>query len=149
MAWLASKSDTLTRQLALANSEAACDIALEPLQFYQNVSTNKALRDASVKCEERVRKYANQESMRDDLYKAKVTADANLRKSGAWDKLSDEQKRLVDKMLLDGKRAGLALEKKEDKERLKELKDELSEVCLKFTVCAPFRAGGRSGLDRT
>ena len=84
--------------------------------------------------------------MRDDLYKAKVTAAANLHKSGVWGKLSDEQKRLVDKMLLDGKRAGLALEKKEDKERLKKLKDELSEVCLKFMVCAPFVQIGAIGL---
>ncbi|KAN0088975.1 hypothetical protein V8E55_006032 [Tylopilus felleus] len=63
----------------------------------------------------------------------KVTA-ANLHKTGAWDALSAEQKRLVDKMLLDGKRAGLALEKKEDKELLKRLKDDLSDACLKFTV---------------
>ena len=77
--------------------------------------------------------------MREDLYKAKATAEANLRKSGAWDELNAEQKRLVEKMLLDGKRAGLALEKKEDKEKLKELKDQLSDVCIKFTV-------GDSGL---
>ncbi|KAG9310224.1 hypothetical protein JVU11DRAFT_9870 [Chiua virens] len=120
--------------LALANAEAEFDIALEPLGFYQNVSTNKALRDASTKSEERTRKFSNQESMREDLYKAKVTAEANLRKTGAWDKLSAEQKRLVEKMVLDGKRAGLALEKKEDKEKLKQLKDELSDACLKFTV---------------
>jgi len=119
--------------LALANAEAEFDITVEPLNFYQNVSTNKALRDASANSEERARKYANQESMREDLYKAKVTAAANLRKTGAWDALSAEQKRLVDKMLLDGKRAGLALENKEDKERLKGLKDELSDACLKFT----------------
>ena len=49
--------------------------------------------------------------------------------------MSAEQKRLVDKMLLDGKRAGLALEKKEEKELLKRLKDDLSDACLKFTVC--------------
>lgn len=72
--------------------------------------------------------------MREDLYKAKATAEANLRKTGAWDKLSAEQKRLVEKMLLDGKRAGLALENKEDKERLKILKDQLSDACLKFMV---------------
>ncbi|KAF8558611.1 zincin [Imleria badia] len=119
--------------LALADAEAAFDIALEPLGFYQNVSTNKALRDASTKCEERMRKYANQESMREDLFKAKVTTAVNLRKTGAWDALSAEQKRLVDKMVLDGKRAGLGLEKGEDKERLKVLKDELSDACLKFT----------------
>jgi hypothetical protein len=48
--------------------------------------------------------------------------------------LSAEQKRLVDKMLLDGKRAGLALKGKEDKETLKRLKGELSDACLKSTV---------------
>ncbi|KIJ66993.1 hypothetical protein HYDPIDRAFT_174274 [Hydnomerulius pinastri MD-312] len=119
--------------LALATAEAEFDIALEPLAFYQNVSTNKDLRDASTKAEERQRKFANQESMREDIYQAKVTAEANLRKSGAWEKLSAEQKRLVEKLVLDGKRAGLALEKKEDKDRLKGLKDELSDACLKFT----------------
>jgi Zn-dependent oligopeptidase len=72
--------------------------------------------------------------MREDLYQAKVTAEENLRKTGAWEKLSAEQKRLVEKMVLDGKRAGLALEKKEDREKLKVLKDELSDACLKFTV---------------
>ena len=71
--------------------------------------------------------------MREDLYKAKATAKANLSRTGAWDKLCPEQKRLVDKMLLDGKRAGLALEKK-DKEKLKALKDELSDACLQFLV---------------
>ncbi|KAF8452666.1 mitochondrial endopeptidase [Boletus edulis BED1] len=119
--------------LALANTEAAFDIAIEPLSFYQNVSTDKAIRDASTKSEERARKYANQESMREDLYKAKVTAAANLRKTGAWDALSAEQKRLVDKMLLDGKRAGLGVESKEEREKLKRLKDDLSDACLKFT----------------
>ena len=72
--------------------------------------------------------------MREDLYQAKVIAEANLLKTGAWDKLSAEQKRLVEKMLLDGKRAGLALEQKEDKERLKSLRNELSVVCLQFMV---------------
>ncbi|KAF8128555.1 mitochondrial endopeptidase [Boletus edulis] len=119
--------------LALANTEAAFDIAIEPLSFYQNVSTDKAIRDASTKSEDRARKYANQESMCEDLYKAKVTAAANLRKTGAWDVLSAEQKRLVDKMLLDGKRAGLGVESKEEREKLKRLKDDLSDACLKFT----------------
>ena len=72
--------------------------------------------------------------MREDLYAAKAITEANLHKTGAWDKLSAEQKRLVEKMLLDGKRAGLALEKKEDKDRLKTLKDQLSDARMKFIV---------------
>lgn len=37
--------------------------------------------------------------MRVDVYKAKVAARDNLKKSGQWDKLSSEEQRLVDKMV--------------------------------------------------
>ncbi|KAN0094547.1 hypothetical protein V8E55_002834 [Tylopilus felleus] len=118
---------------ALALAEAELMIVSEPLAFYQNVSTDKKLREASTSAEQRIRKFANEQSMREDLYRVKATAEANLRKTGAWDKLNAEQKRLVEKMLLEGQRDGLALEKKEDKERLKNLKDQLSDAVLKFT----------------
>jgi hypothetical protein len=49
-----------------------------------------------------MRKYANQELMRDYLYEANVTATVNLRKTSTWDTSSAEQKRLADNMLLDG-----------------------------------------------
>ncbi|KAG6380299.1 hypothetical protein JVT61DRAFT_8408 [Boletus reticuloceps] len=124
------KFDFDNSALALAEAELKC--VSEPLAFYQNVSPDKELRDASILAEERTRKFANEQSMREDLYKAMATAEANLRQTGARDNLSAEQKRLVEKMLLDGKRAGLALEKMEDKERLKTLKDQLSDACLEF-----------------
>ncbi|KAG9310225.1 Metalloprotease [Chiua virens] len=116
----------------LALAEAELRGVTESLGFYQNISTHKELRDASTAAEERSRKFSNEESMRDDLYRAKAMAEANLRRTGAWDGLGDEQKRLIEKMLLDGKRAGLALEKMEDKEKLKTLRDELSDACSKF-----------------
>ena len=102
----------------------------------------QSLHDASTKSEERARKYANEASMRKNVYKAKVTATTNLRKTG--DTLSAGQKRLIDKMLLGGKCAGLAPEKK-DKERLKRSKDDLSDPCLKFMVC-PFLCGSHRWL---
>lgn len=71
--------------------------------------------------------------MRPDVFKAKTAAEKNLRKSGEWEKLSDEQRRLVEKMVLDGKRAGLALPEKE-RELLMKLKKELSQACLDFSV---------------
>lgn len=37
--------------------------------------------------------------MRVDVYKAKVAARDNLKKSSQWDKLSPEEQRLVDKMV--------------------------------------------------
>ncbi|KAN0082402.1 hypothetical protein V8E55_008197 [Tylopilus felleus] len=101
------------------------NIAIEPLGFSQKRVDEQSLRNTSTKSEERARKYANERG-------AKVTAAANLRKTGAWETLSAGQKRLIDKMFLDGMRAGLALEKK-DKEQLKWLVDNLSDPCLKFT----------------
>jgi hypothetical protein len=37
--------------------------------------------------------------MRLDVYQAKVAAQKNIKESGEWDKLSPEEKRLVDKMV--------------------------------------------------
>ncbi|TRM63928.1 hypothetical protein BD626DRAFT_547704 [Schizophyllum amplum] len=76
---------------ALADADTKFDAVTEPLCFYQNVSTSKELRDAPT------------------MLKAKVAAEKNMKASGEYDKLSSEDKRLVDKMILDGKRAGLAL----------------------------------------
>jgi Zn-dependent oligopeptidase len=71
--------------------------------------------------------------MRLDVFQAKLNAEKNIKKSGEWDKLSSEEKRLVDKMILDGKRDGLALPEKERNE-LMALKKVLSQTCLEFSV---------------
>ncbi|KAG2106879.1 hypothetical protein BD769DRAFT_1694331 [Suillus cothurnatus] len=120
------------RFLPLAHAEAKV-IICEPLRFYQNVSTSKELRDASNQAEVLQRDFDVKESMRLDGFKAKTTAEKNLRKSGEWEKMGDEQRRLVEKMVLDGKRAGLALPEKEC-EVLMKLKRELSQACLDFNV---------------
>jgi Zn-dependent oligopeptidase len=71
--------------------------------------------------------------MRLDVFQAKVAAEKNIKDTGEWDKLSPEDQRLVEKMILDGKRAGLALSEAE-RDELMTLKKELSQVCLDFTV---------------
>ncbi|KAH7913358.1 hypothetical protein BJ138DRAFT_1002435 [Hygrophoropsis aurantiaca] len=119
-------------QHALADADAIVDIKAEPLVFYQNVATDKALRDASTDAEVLQRDYGVEQSMRIDVFQAKVAAEKNLRASGEWDKLNSEQQRLVEKMVLDGKRAGLALPEKE-REHLMQLKKDLSQACLEFT----------------
>ncbi|KAB5588390.1 Metallopeptidase MepB [Ceratobasidium theobromae] len=111
--------------LPLALDEAHLDTIVGPLGFYQSVSTNEALRDASTESEKMVRDFGIESSMRVDVYNAQL----NAQKKG--EKLSPEEQRLVDKMILDGRRAGLALP--EDKrEELKKLKKELSIVCTDF-----------------
>ncbi|KAG2069924.1 zincin [Suillus decipiens] len=126
-----SEAECNFETLPLANAEAEVLIICEPLGFYQNVSTSHELRDASNQAEVLQRDFDVEESMRPDVFKAKVAAEKNLRSSGEWEKLSDEQRRLVEKMVLDDKRAGLALPENE-REVLMRLKKELSQACLDF-----------------
>ncbi len=71
----------------------------EPLSFYQNVSPDKDLRDASNDAEALVRDYGVDDSMRLDVFQAKTAAQKNIKESGAWEKLSPEEQRLVEKMV--------------------------------------------------
>ena len=103
----------------------------EPLLFYQNVSTSKELRDAANAAEVLLREYGIEISMRLDVHQAKVNAEKNIKASGR--KLNPEEERLVEKLLLDGKRAGLNLPDEERKE-LEKLKKELSQACVEFSV---------------
>ncbi|KAJ3875744.1 hypothetical protein F5051DRAFT_333312 [Lentinula edodes] len=120
------------QSLALSVAETDFDAVAEPLSFYQNVSADKALRDASNEAEVLVRDYGVESSMRIDVYRAKVAAEKNLKESGQWEKLSAEEKRLVERMILDGTRAGLALPE-EQRNQLTTLKKELSQLCLEFS----------------
>lgn len=105
----------------------------EPLSFYQNVSPIKELRDASNEAEVLVRDYGVESSMRIDVFQATTAAEKNIKSSGHWEKLTAEEQRLVEKIVLDGTRAGLALS--EDKRtELTTLKKDLSQACLEFSV---------------
>jgi Zn-dependent oligopeptidase len=71
--------------------------------------------------------------MRLDVFQAKVAAEKNIKEKGEWEKLSPEEQRLVEKMVLDGKRAGLTLPEKE-RDELLTLQKGLSQTCLDFMV---------------
>ncbi|PFH53956.1 hypothetical protein AMATHDRAFT_38385 [Amanita thiersii Skay4041] len=118
--------------LALAKEEQAFESVSEQLFFYQNVSPSKELRDASNEAEILIRNFNVESSMRLDIYQAKINAEKNMKASGEWDKLSSEEKRLVEKMILEGTRDGLALPENE-REELKQLKKDLSQACLEFS----------------
>jgi len=106
-------------------------VVTDPVAFYQNVSPSKELRDASNEAEQLVLDFGVESSMRIDVYHAKVAAQKNIEASGR--KLNPEEQRLVEKMIQDGTRAGLALPEA-DRERLTVWKKELSQVCLEFSV---------------
>ena len=103
----------------------------EPLSFYQNVSPSKELRDASNEAEQLALDFGVESSMRIDVYNATIAAQKNIKASGK--KLNPEEQRLVEKMVQDGRRAGLGLPET-DRERLTTWKKELSQVCLEFSV---------------
>lgn len=69
--------------------------------------------------------------MRLDIFEAKLAAEENIKTSGTT--LSFEEHRLVEKMIQDGKRAGLALPEKE-RDELAALQKELQQTCSEFTV---------------
>lgn len=116
--------------IELSKTEAELQL-LEPVLFYQNVSTSKELRDASNQAEVFVRDFLVEAEMRVDVFAAKKHAEANIKAQDV--KLTTEEKRLVEKMMLDGIRAGLDLpENKRD--LLTTKKKELSQVCVEFGV---------------
>ncbi|KAF8580285.1 Metalloprotease [Ramaria rubella] len=116
--------------LALADADAQLATIVDPLSFYQNVSPSKELRDASNQAKILHRDFVVEASMRVDLYDAIKGAAENIEKSKG--ELGAEEKRLIEKMLLDGTRAGLALPE-ETRKTLTDLRKELSQTCLEFS----------------
>lgn len=100
----------------LAAAAAVLTATTEPLSFYKNVAPDRALRDASNEAEGLLREFSVDASMRVDVFEA-VRAAAEAAEKSA-EPLDAEEKRLIEKMLLDGKRAGLALPEAERKELL-------------------------------
>ncbi|KAF8490544.1 hypothetical protein F5888DRAFT_1101053 [Russula emetica] len=126
----ASECNFETVFLALARSDAEFSVVTDPIAFYQNVSPSKELRDAYNEAEQLVLDFGAESSMRIDVYNAKVAQQKNTEVSGK--KLNPEEQRLVEKMVQDGTRAGLALPEA-DRERLTVWGKELSQVCLEFS----------------
>ncbi|KAI0632166.1 metallopeptidase MepB [Trametes polyzona] len=115
--------------LALALAEAKRIATIEPLKFYQNVSPSKELRDAANAAEVAVTDFLVDSSMRIDVFRAKQAARKNIHESGR--PLTQEERRLMDKMILDGTRSCLALAETERAE-LQNLNKELSQACIEF-----------------
>lgn len=129
---LLASNDTVGMQVFVALAHAEADLeSVEPLVFYQNVSTDKELRDASNDAELLIKNFNVDADMRVDVFVAKKTASTNIKEQGVV--LDDEEKRLVEKMLLDGIRAGLDLPEQQRDELMK-LKKELSQICVEAGV---------------
>lgn len=79
--------------------------------------------------------------MRIDVFRTKQDAKRNIEASGVA--LDPEERRLVERMILDGTRAGLALPEA-DREKLIKLKKEIEQASMEFRVSGHANSQHRS-----
>ncbi|CAZ79996.1 unnamed protein product [Tuber melanosporum] len=116
------------KPLAEDENEMGLDTAI--LGFYQYVSTNKGLRDASSEAERLLDDFGIESSMREDIYKL-VSAINKSPQSKAVD-VDAESSRFLEKVYESYVRNGLGLAEKE-RARFKEIKKELSILGIDFS----------------
>lgn len=104
------------------------DMALEThiIGFYQAVSTDQALRDASTEADKLLDDFAIESSMREDVYSL---VDAALNKG---EKLDPESQRLLEKERKGFIRMGLGIPAGPERDRFKEIKKRLSQISIMF-----------------
>jgi len=115
-------------------TENEIEVIESNIDFFQHVSPNKEVRDASAECSLKLQEYGIERSMNKKIYQkvAKVIENINNGKFKAPE--DPEDKRLLEKIDLDYRRYGLALP--DDKlAELKELKKKLTNISIEFSRC--------------
>lgn len=122
--------------LPMAQDDNEQALTAHILGFYQSVSTNEALRDASTEAETMMDEYSIEASMREDVYKL---VDAALKNK---DKLDAESQRLLEKEHKSYIRNGLNLPAGPKRDRFKEIKLRLSQLSIEFNKNLNEEKGG-------
>ncbi|GAA5841937.1 hypothetical protein JCM9279_003161 [Rhodotorula babjevae] len=119
--------ESVVRPLALQSAEA--DREIEPALFLQYVHADQAMRDASVEADKKVNDWSLDALTRRDVFEALLDADKHTRDNGV--ELNDEEKRLLERLVLERKRNGLGLD---DDKRTKflELKKRITSLEIEF-----------------
>ncbi|KAK5170853.1 hypothetical protein LTR04_002761 [Oleoguttula sp. CCFEE 6159] len=112
--------------LAMATDDNKMAIESHIIGFYQAVSTDQALRDASTEAEKLLDDFGIESSMREDVYKV---VDAAFKKG---EKLDPESQRLLEKDHKSYIRNGLGVPAGPKRDRFKEIKKRLSEISIVF-----------------
>lgn len=115
---------TIKRIEALNAKQSAAN---EPLRFFQYVSPDKDLRDASTSAEEVISEYSIEAKMRVDVYNSLKKVFASLPSN-----LDAESKRVAKKTEAGFRRDGLALDE-ETRNKVTALKKRLSTLCIQFS----------------
>lgn len=112
--------------LPVAHGENMMALESHILGFYQSVSTDAKLRDASTEAERLMDDFAIEAAMREDLFKL---VDSVVKKG---EELDPESKRLLEKEHKDFVRNGLGLPAGPKRDRFKEIKKRLSQISIEF-----------------
>ncbi|KAH8703044.1 putative saccharolysin [Talaromyces proteolyticus] len=116
--------------LPIVHEEDAAAMERRIIGFYQAVSTDSRLRDASSKGEEMMDECNIEASMREDIFALVQTAWDRSRKAGS--KLDDESLRLLDQKRKSYIQNGLGIGKGPKRDRFKEIKKRLSQLSIEF-----------------
>ncbi|KAH7379617.1 peptidase family M3-domain-containing protein [Pyrenochaeta sp. MPI-SDFR-AT-0127] len=112
--------------LPIARDDNKMAIESHIIGFYNAVSTNKELRDASSEAEQMLDDFGIESSMREDVFNL---VDAVLKKK---DQLDPESQRLLEKDHKSFIRNGLSLPAGPKRDRFKEIKQRLSQISIAF-----------------
>lgn len=113
--------------LPMANDENQQTLKAHILGFYQSVSTDQALRDASTEAEKLMDDFSIEAAMREDVFKL---VDAALK---AGESLDPESQRLLEKEHKGYVRNGLNIPAGPKRDRFKEIKKRLSQLGIAFS----------------
>lgn len=113
--------------LPMARDQNESALETHILCFYQAVSTDEKLRDASSEAEKQLDDFWIEASMREDLFKL---IDAVLKRG---ETLDPESKRLLEKEHKDYVRSGLGIPAGPQRDRFKEIKKRLSQLAIEFS----------------
>ena len=122
--------------LPMARDENKAALEAHILGFYQSVSAEQGLRDASTEAEKLMDEFSIESNMREDLFKL---VDA-VRKKG--EKLDPESQRYLEKNLLNFKDFGLNIPAGPKRDRFRDIKKRLSELSIAFSKNLNEEAGG-------
>lgn len=122
--------------LPMAYDENQQTLKAHILGFYQSVSTNQALRDASTEAEKLMDDFSIEAAMREDVFQL---VDAALKKG---DKLDPESQRLLEKEHKGYVRNGLNIPAGPKRDRFKEIKKRLSQLGISFSKNLNEEQGG-------
>ena len=122
--------------LPMAYDENEAGLESHIIGFYQSVSTDQALRDASTEAEKLMDDYSIESWMREDVYKL---VEAVVKKG---DQLDAESQRLLEKTHKEYIRNGLGLPAGPKRDRYKEIKKRLSQLCIVFSKNLNEEIGG-------